>query len=528
MNLITPTHQELDLRWERAQQFESNRDIASARSEYRAILVLDAHHVPALLRLSRHAQRDGDFHMARSYVMRASDSVRFANRYRQISFVSLRLLDFAEDAEVASVILTADWNNPHVLNQSPMLAQHLWLAGRYEDALRFIGHALPRVPPNALLHYARANVFRFLGRLDDAREAYEATLEINPELADAHWSLATLGRARSPLERVDRIRRAQSAHGATSEEQAHLYYALFHELDAAGDVEHAWAALGEGAAIMAQKFRYDPEAERRQIEGLMDGDPLPPAEGKSVPGMPIPVFVVGMPRTGTTLLDRMLGNIPGVSSAGERNDLSMAVSEVSNSFFGTLLEERETRPLSRIDMQRAGLRYLQRLRQVEPQAVFVIDKNPRNLFSIPLIARALPQARILCLSRNGRDACFSGFKELFHGASYPYSYRLDHLAAHWKLAQSWMRHWHARLPGMVKIVEYEALAVDPGATLECVQDFIGLPRNAAFADITTNVAPVSTASSAQVREPVHQRGVGAWRRYAPWLSPIFDSLGLPE
>lgn len=525
---FTAKHQELDQRWEFAQQLERSGHAALAREQYAAILALDPRHVPALLRLSRHAQHEDDYRTSHGFAMRAADAVRYADRYRQIGHVSLRLMEFAEDAEIASMILGADWGNPHVLNQSPMLAQHLWLVGRHQDALRFIDGIAPRVPPNARLMHVRANVLRQLGLLEEAEQCYEESLSLQPEFADAHWALSTNTRSRPPLARVGRIQEALRALAVDDEEgRAHLLYALFHELDAAGELQQAWHALREGAAIMSRRARHDPAVERDLADALMRSEVVL-ADWNIPADLPTPVFIVGMPRTGTTLLDRMLGNSIGVESVGERSDFAISMSEALNRFVDGGLGANAIPELSADNARKAGLRYLQRVRQLAPRAAHVIDKQPRNLFDIPRILRTLPHARILCLSRNGRDACFSGLKELFHGGSYAYSYDLRQLAGHWRLTRQWMRHWSSRYPDRVQVVEYEALAADPGGELMRVQEFVGLPRDASLADITANESPITTASSAQLRQPVHGRGVGAWRRYAQYLSPLLDEIGLPE
>lgn len=515
----------LNEHWSRAQRHESARDLVSARAEYEALLALDSRHVPAHLRLSRFEQFNDRYRSARRHALEAADAARSTGSSRHLGFVTTRLLDFSEDAEVASVLLSADWNDPEVLKQSPVLAQHLWLAGRYEDALRFLDAVIPRLPPHPLLAFTRANVLRYMGSIDEARIGYEASLAMHPDFADAHWALATHARAEPALMRVGRIRSAIARHAAGSLEQAHLYYALFRELDAADEPEAAWSALMQGAEIMAARVAYDPLSEARRLDALMA---LGPTSGDGPPasrhGLPVPVLVVGMPRTGTTLLDRILGNHPQVVSAGERNDFTAAVSEVSDHFFPGALGEADLLLFDGIDWRKVGLRYLQRLRQASPHGAYVIDKNPQNLFNLPLILRALPQARVLCLRRDPMDACFSNLKELFQGGAYPYSYRLPDLAAHCMQARRWMRYWAEIVPQSVKLVDYEALVASPGNITREVSAFLDLEPAGDLHDLSRNTAPVATASSTQVREAIHERSVGAWRRYAAQLEPLREQL----
>jgi len=226
-----------------------------------------------------------------------------------------------------------------------------------------------------------------------------------------------------------------------------------------------------------------------------------------------------MPRTGTTLLDRILSNHSSVQSLGERNDFAAAVSEVSGRFFRLPLH-------GDLDFKKVGELYEQRLRRLAPSRRFVIDKNPQNLFNLPLILQALPAARVLCLQRDPMDACFSNLKELFQSDAYPYSYALNDLADHCLQVRSWIGHWQKTAPHAVRIVSYEDLVRASERTIAQVLDFLGLDRQEGLHVITRNRTPVSTASSSQVREDIHERGIGAWKRYERQLQPLLHRLQL--
>jgi hypothetical protein len=175
-----------------------------------------------------------------------------------------------------------------------------------------------------------------------------------------------------------------------------------------------------------------------------------------------------------------------------------------------------------------GSEYVARTERHYGERTHLIDKNPLNVFHAGFIARALPQARILCLMRNPMDACFSNFKELFAGDAYGYSYDLRELADHALRFRTLVEHWEQALPGRFMTVGYESMVGDPARTAEAVMAFCGLPFEADAIDITRNLTPSSTASSSQVREPIHMRAVGAWRRYARELAPLVQRLGMVE
>lgn len=507
--------------WQQARRHEAAGAWQQARPLYESILTIEPGHVPARLRMSRLEQAADRYGPARGHALHAAAAVRERGGSRHIGYVTARLLDFAEEDEAAELVLAADWNDPDFIRQSPALAQHLWLARRYDEALRLLDAMARRAPAHPLLAFTRGNVLRYLGDMDGAGRQYEASLALDPGLADAHWALATHSRAQPPLARVPRLLEAlerQQAGDAAA--RAQLLYALFHEYDGAGETALAWAALEQGAAMVRAGLAHDGAAEARRVDALMRLSVAPPSPPSPASAGPCPVFVVGMPRTGTTLLERILGNHRDVASLGERNDLAAAASQASGRFFHSPLQDGAAALLEGLDAGEAGRIYLQRIARGAPAAGYLLDKNPQNLFAIPLILRALPQARILCLRRDPIDACFSNLKELFQGGAYPYSYAQDELAWHCLRAHRWMAHWQAAAPQAVRVVDYETLVQAPAATAAALLDFLGLPAQAGLDDIARNRAPVATASSSQVRDGVHARAVGAWKRYAAQLQPL--------
>ncbi|WP_116810994.1 sulfotransferase family protein [Steroidobacter cummioxidans] len=474
--------------------------------------------------MSRFEQIADRYLTAKEHAWRAAESVRESSSTRLIGYVTARLLEFAEEPAAVSLIESVDWSEPNVISQSAVLAQHLWLAGDYQGALKFLDAMARHVPAHPLLAFTRGNVLRYLGDLEAANTEYERCLAMSPDFADAHWALATHSRAQPPLARVQRIQGALSRVQPNSIEQAHLCYALFREYDAADLRQEAWAALSNGAEIMSRRLAFDSQLEASRLDALIQMPVSLPT--RATPGEIVPIFIVGMPRTGTTLLDRILGNHSSVQSLGERNDFAAAVSEASGRFFTSPLHGDRGSLLPDLDFKKVGHLYEQRLRRLAPASRFVIDKNPQNLFNLPLILQALPAARVLCLQRDPLDACFSNLKELFQADSYPYSYSLHGLADHCLRVRSWIGHWQKTAPQAVRIVTYEDLVRAPERSTAQVLDFLGLDRQEALHVITRNRTPVSTASSSQVREGIHERGIGAWRRYQRELQPLIERLQL--
>lgn len=500
----------------------------AARACCEAILRIDHRHAPAHLRLSHYAQARGSYRRARQHALDAGDALRRGASARHLPRVTLRLLDFAEHAEIGSLVLSADWANPHVLAASAVLAQHLWLAGRYDDAWRFIDAVDGTLgTPHPLLLFTRGNLLRFAGNLEGARACFEAAIQDRPGLADAHFALATLGVADGADARAQRIGRVL---GHMPQEdrlsRATLHYARFHELDALDRVEPAWVSLEAGMRLMHESAAGAHRSLER-LEALVSErawEAGPPARPVQADVQPRPVFVAGLPRTGTTLLDRMLGNHGWITSVGESNDLRAAVSEVGDLFYPGL-PMQGARLLEDIDLAAVGRAYLERLRLAAPATALAVDKNPRNLFEIPLILAALPSARIVVLRREPRDAVFSLLKALFPGGGYGYSYDASLASRQVAIAEAWIQRWATLRPDAVRVVPYESLARDPEPALLELQAFLGIPVQPGLSDIARNTAPVSTLSSAQVRAEVHDRAVGAWKRYAQPLSALHPMFG---
>jgi len=513
------SHQQI---WARAQQCEERGAAAEARTLYETILASEPRHVPARLRMARLEQIDDHYLEAKQHVWRAADAVREHGSTRHMAYVTTRLLQFAEEAAVVSLIKAVDWSDPHVIRQSAVLAQHLWLAGDYRCALSFLDAMASCAQPHHLLTFTRASVLRYLGDMQAAEQEYEACLALSPDFPDAHWALATHSRAPTPLARVQRVRDALGRAEVGGVQQAHLFYALFHEYDAADEREEAWSALSRGAEIMSRQLAFDSRLEASRLDAVMQLPVLlPSAEMHSEI---VPIFIVGMPRTGTTLLDRILSNHSSVKSLGERNDFSAAVSEASGRFFRSPLHGDRLRLLSDLDFTRVGRLYELRLSQLAAGSRWVIDKNPQNLFNLPLILQALPHARVLCLQRDPMDTCFSNLKELFQADAYPYSYTLNDVADHCLRARRWIAHWQRVAPHAVRVVSYEDLVRSPEPVAAQVIEFLGLEQQRGLHEITRNNAPVSTASSSQVRESIHERGIGAWKRYEQQLRPLLTRL----
>ncbi|QDA57894.1 sulfotransferase family protein [Thermomonas aquatica] len=512
--------------WVLARAIEQERDPQRIRRVYERIVEIDPLQPAAWLKLSQLSLHDGSYRDARNAALRAAEAISLSRRWRALPHVTMQLLHFDERALVSSLVASADWEDDAVLAQAAVLAQRLWLADDAATALALLDRAMPSQPANFRLHSARGEVLNHLGRFEEAETEYLRCLELEPAYPYAYLSLVQNRRSKVPGARVGRIRAARAA-ASTEKDGITLDYAMFHEQDAAGDIDAAWLALESGARMQRAIVAFDGAAEQRNLEALIesfaDAPPLP-GDRAPVGSRRCHVFIVGLPRSGTTLLDRMFGNHPLVGSAGELNSFSRSLSWEIDAYYEPPPSEGIARRARDCDWKAVGTGYVEATSARHPDKPYLLDKNPQNIYNAGYIAKAIPQARILCLSRNPMDACFSNMKELFAPASYGYSYDQRELAEHFARFRMLVACWRRQLPGQFHVVDYEALVDDPERELERAMHFCGLDFDPAYVDITRNKSPVSTASSAQVREPLNRRGLGAWRRYRQYLQPLAARL----
>lgn len=396
--------------------------------------------------------------------------------------------------------------------------------GDHSQSLDVLERLLSMGPGTAEIHLYRGQELMFLGRIDEAETAFRTCLSEEPGNGLAMYRLARL-RQSAPDEALLRlIDTGQRQARDPSFRHAAFAFALYHVLEGLGRHSEAWTALTLANAEMHSMCGQDA---MRQREGLqrfikwLSANRLPEAVSGSIADGPKPIFIVGLPRSGTTVLERMLSNHSQVNAAGELTDFGLQMMTVAGT--RSLNGERFLSHLSGLDLRDVGRGYLSETAWRAQGRGYYVDKQPANWMIAGLIHLALPQARILHLRRDSMDVCFSNYRAMF-GESYTWSYDCNTLVEHYRDYCRLMGHWRERCPNAILDVRYIDLISDPESTLRKVLAFCGLDWEVGCDDITQNDAPASTLSSVQVREPVHTRALHQWRPYSAQLQLLHDAL----
>lgn len=397
--------------------------------------------------------------------------------------------------------------------------------GDHEGAQQPFEAAVAARPDRLDYRYNLAAAYGFTGRTEEARTHYEAILSADPGDARVHYALAILSRQTPEDNHVARLETAL-AHADRPGDALRIRYALAKELEDLND-PRAFDHLAEANETHKRSLRYDftqDEAIFDAIEALFaDG---PALQGEGVTGT-APIFVVGMPRTGTTLVDRILSSHPDVMSAGELQAMPLAVKRLAATRSRTIIDADTLAASRSIDPAALAEAYLAQASHHRPvDAKRVIDKLPANFLYAGHIARAFPDASIVCLRRGAMDTVWSNYKNLFasQSAYYAYSYDLMDTARYYARFDRLMRFWEDLFPGRVLQLSYEGLVADQEGETRRLLDHCGLDWDPACLSFHENRAAVATPSAAQVRRPINAEGIGKWRTHEDRLTPVRDWL----
>jgi tetratricopeptide (TPR) repeat protein len=402
--------------------------------------------------------------------------------------------------------------------------------GEHERALELYRDLVVGAPPGtqaAELHLSVAHSLKALGRQQEAIESYRTAAAARPAYGDAYWSLANLKTYRFEAQEISNMRADEAAPATAPVDRYHLCFALGKAMEDAGDFADAFHFYERGNALVKSQSRYRPEPIERNTrlqKAICTQEFFAARVGWGCQD-PSPVFVVGLPRSGSTLLEQILASHSKVEGTMELADIPRLVLELQgrepeaeNPRYPRVLAE-----MTPEDVRRLGERFIDDTRVYRTGKPFFIDKMPNNFRHIGLIHLILPNAKIIDARRNAMACCFSNFKQLF-AAGQEFTYGLEDIGRYYRTYVELMAHWDAVLPGKVLRVEHEDVVDDLEANVRRILEYCGLEFEQQCVEFYKTERSIRTASSEQVRQPIFKEGIDQWRNFEPWLGPLKEVL----
>jgi len=396
--------------------------------------------------------------------------------------------------------------------------------GSYQEAILVYEQVLATLPNQPKVWMSYGHALKTVGRLDDGIAAYRRALALAPGLGEVWWSLANLKTVRFGDEDVAAMEAALGAPGLGREDRYHLQFALGRAHEERETYAESFAYYAEGNRLRGETIGYRADevgALVDQSKRLFTTDFFAARAGQGC-AAPDPIFVLGMPRAGSTLVEQILASHPEVEGTMELPDIPALARRLGKAGedYPACLESLDPAALRAL-----GEEYLERTRiQRKTDRPFFIDKMPNNWAHVGLIRLILPNARIIDARRHPLDCCFSNFKQ-HYARGQGFSYSLEDMGRYYADYVDLMGHMAAAMPGPPYLLVHERLIEDPEAEIRRLLERLGLPFAPECLRFHENSRAVRTASSEQVRRPINREGVGQWKAYEPWLDPLKQALG---
>jgi tetratricopeptide (TPR) repeat protein len=423
---------------------------------------------------------------------------------------------------------TANELRPNYRDALLNLAEALRWADQPAEALDLLRRLLEAYPADAEAYGLLGTILRQAGRMEEALKAFDSALALNPRLAGIHYNRVRtikIEEADRQLPAMEAL--ARRAHELGPAERGLLHMALGKAYEDLGRYDEAFASYLSGNRLKRALVPYDEAAVAARFASLrrvFTPELLAQRAGQGAPS-PLPVFIIGFPRSGTTLVEQILASHPQVHGAGELSDLDHLATALRARRAPALAYPDYLPSLRPEELLVLAQSYVDRLRQRAPAALRITDKLPENYMHVGLIRIALPGARIVHVGRNALDACFSCFAINFFSAL-AYTCDLSELGRQYRRYAELMAHWRSLLPPDAMLeLQYEALIDDPEGQSRRLLDFCGLEWDARCLRFHETERAVRTASVNQVRQPLYRSSLERWRRFEKHLGPLIESLG---
>jgi len=414
--------------------------------------------------------------------------------------------------------------------QNPLFASHLAIesmqTSEFERAFALFDQVLAKVPNDPATLTSKGHALKTTGKQEEAVSAYRAAIAAKPDHGDAWYALANLKTWRFQDSDIGAMRAQLQRPELAFMDKVHLSFAMAKALEDRGEYEESFGHYRTGNELKRRQARYDAEMMTRELQAQADHctPDLFARHAGSGHDAPDPIFILGLPRAGSTLLEQILASHSQIDGTLELPNILALAHRLRGRKAGQSRYPQVLHELEREQLEQFGRDFIENTRIHRQGAPFFIDKMPNNFRHIGLIQLILPNAKIIDARRAPMDCCFSGFKQLF-AEGQEFTYGLHEVGRYYADYVALMEHWDTVLPGKVLRVSHEDVLDDVEAQTRRILEFLGMPFEDACLDFHKTERAVRTASSEQVRRPINRSGQDAWKPFEPWLDPLKAALG---
>ena len=437
----------------------------------------------------------------------------------------LKMQKFEPALEQTSKLVNIERDN---LAYLALHANALAGVGDHENAIATYNLVIDKSPNQSALVVMRGHAQKTIGDLEAAVASYQTAYQMKPDYGDAYWSLANTKSYRFTHAELEQMHQQEEHADTAEEDRIHLCFALGKAYEDAKEYAESFAYYERGNTLKQASVRHRPEYLKIRAQAQIEVCTAEFFNSRTNCGHtdPAPIFIVGLPRAGSTLIEQILAShslvdgtmeLPNIIALAQR--LRGQPSQTDSPRYPGILKE-----LDHDYFRRFGEQFIEDTRIYRGHAPYFVDKNPNNFFHVGLIKLILPNAKVIDARRHPMSCCFSGFKQLF-GQGQEFSYGLKEIGNYYREYVDLMEHWDQVLPNFVLRVQHEALVEDLETQVRRILDFCGLNFERGCVEYHKTERSVRTPSSEQVRQPIFKTSLETWKHYEPWLAPLKESLG---